>query len=66
MVTETVYKLTIEETTCVFFLLSDAFDTIKGYEFDNYEKAEAPVKFELEVCEMTEKDIEDMGEFDGF
>lgn len=63
---ETVYKLTINEITCVFFLLSDALDTIKTHEFDNYDKDGDPIKFELEVCEMSEEEIEALGEFDGF
>lgn len=63
---ETVYKLTIEGTSCIFFIIEDAFTAIKEHEFDNYEKTGDPINCALEILEMSEKELSELQEFDGF
>lgn len=63
---ETVYKLTIDGTYVILFVLSDVFDIIKEYEFDEYEKGADPLHFHLEIGEMTEEEIKALPEFEGF
>jgi hypothetical protein len=62
---ETVYKLTIDGTFCVVHLLSDAFCMIQEHEFDNYSK-DVPMEFKLEITEMSDAEINALGEFEGF
>ena len=62
----TVYKLTIDGTFCVVYLLSDAFYMIEEHELDNYNKDNCPMEFKLEITEMSDAEINALGEFEGF
>lgn len=61
----TIYKLTIEDTYCIFHILADALVTIKEYKYDNYDKTQ-PLKIELEICEISEEELAKLPEFEGF
>ena len=62
---ETAYKVEHNKNFCILFLLSDALDLIKN-EIENYDEGEETSEFKLSVIEMTEEEINNLGEFDGF
>lgn len=63
---ETVYKLKIGNETCIFMSMEDAYNEMVGYEFDNYEKGDEPLEMTITVCEMSEEEIENLPQFEGF
>ena len=62
---ETAYKIEHNNSFCILLLLSDALDLIKN-EIENYDEGEETSEFKLSVIEMTEEEINNLGEFDGF
>jgi hypothetical protein len=66
MKTQTAYKVEHQDVFCIVFLLSDALYLINEEIYNNYTKGLEPFVFQLSVIQMTEKEIEDLGEFEGF
>lgn len=61
-----VYKLEYQENFYISSSLSDVTDTINSEIEDNYSEGDEPLEFSLSVIEMTEEEIKDLPEFDGF
>ena len=59
-----VFMLKIHNSTIVINNLTDVLETIKC-ELENMSK-EDKLKFDVELCEMVQKEYESMPEFDGF
>ena len=66
MKTITAYKVEHQDVFCIVFLLSDAHYLISNEIENNYSKGEDSLAFQLSVIEMTEEEIENLGEFEGF
>jgi hypothetical protein len=63
---ETVYIVEHESSFCILYILEDALELIKSETNENYSKDENPFEFTLKVCEMSEKDLSELPEFEGF
>jgi len=63
---ETVYKVTHNGDFCILHSLDCALELMKSQIRDNEDDEDIEMSFELDVVEMTEDEISNLPEFDGF